>query len=286
MKHFFWMMTMLAAFLPAVAAPPVNLALGVQVTASDEDAREPGCMRPEKAVDGNWNSRWSTGPGSSTAWLLIDLGESKQIGEIKLQWEYAGAKEYAILLSEDGEHFTEAVWKKDGKHEESVSFPLVPAKARFVKLDCRKRLTSYGYSLYEIELYNRTGNLAFGSKATASSVEKPQCPPEAAVDGDCSTRWSSARKDNQWLLLELPEAKTIAGIVLNWERAAAREFTVQFSQDGKTFTDVCTETNGTPGLRTIEIEPQTAKFVRINCLRRLTPYGFSLFDVQLFGPRE
>ncbi|NMD85940.1 discoidin domain-containing protein [Victivallis vadensis] len=286
MKKTILMMMLLFAAVLSPAAVPANLALGAKATASAEDDKEPGAMRAEKAVDGDWNSRWSSGTKSKTAWLLLDLGVPKEIGEVRIQWEYAAAKEYSILFSEDGREFTEVAVKKNGRPEEIISFPLASRKARFVKLECRKRLTSYGYSIYELELYGKSANLAFGGKLSASSVEQPAYAAEFAADGARSTRWSSARRDNQWLLLELPEEKTVAKIVLDWERAAAKEYAVGLSRDGRNFTEVYAGKNGVSGRRTIEVEPQTAKFIRIDCRRRLTPYGFSLYEVGVFGPQE
>lgn len=286
MKKTILMMMLLFAAVLSPAAVPANLALGAKATASAEDDKEPGAMRAEKAVDGDWNSRWSSGTKSKTAWLLLDLGVPKEIGEVRIQWEYAAAKEYSILFSEDGREFTEVAVKKNGRPEEIISFPLASRKARFVKLECRKRLTSYGYSIYELELYGKSANLALGGKLSASSVEQPAYAAEFAADGARSTRWSSARRDNQWLLLELPEEKTVAKIVLDWERAAAKEYAVGLSRDGRNFTEVYAGKNGVSGRRTIEVEPQTAKFIRIDCRRRLTSYGFSLYEVGVFGPQE
>lgn len=78
-------------------------------------------------------------------------------------------------------------------------------------------------------------------------------------------------------MLELPEEKTVAKIVLDWERTAEKEYAVGLSWDGRNFIEVYAGKNGVPGRRTIEIEPQTAKFIRIDCRRRLIPYGFSLY---------
>ncbi len=265
------------------AAAPINLALGAEVSASSEDGKDPGAMRAEKAVDGDWNSRWSSGTKARTAWFLLDLGEPKEICEIKLQWEYAGAKEYSILFSEDGKEFTEVAVKKNGRAEEAIRFFIKPRKARFVKLDCRKRVTSFGYSLYEIELYDRSSNLAADAGVTASSEDRAPYAAVYAADGARSTRWSSVPRDGQWLQLELPEEREIARIVLDWERAAAEDFSISLSQDGRHFQEVFREKDGAAGRQTVSIKPQKARFVRIDCRKRLTSYGFSLYEVELYG---
>jgi hypothetical protein len=46
-------------------------------------------------------------------------------------------------------------------------------------------------------------NLAAGRPATASSTESARFPASAAVDGNTSTRWTSAFSDPQWLQVDL-----------------------------------------------------------------------------------
>src|SRR5690606_4494266 len=47
------------------------------------------------------------------------------------------------------------------------------------------------------------GNLAKGAAATASSRENLLHPPGKAVDGDLSSRWSSAYRDGEWIQVDL-----------------------------------------------------------------------------------
>ena len=62
-------------------------------------------------------------------------------------------------------------------------------------------------------------NIALGSEATASSAESASTPASAAVDGDLSTRWSSAFSDPPWLQLDLGANANISGFALHGEAA-------------------------------------------------------------------
>ena len=127
-------------------------------------------------------------------------------------------------------------------------------------------------------------NLARGAKATASSSQSGDFAPEKAIDGRGNTRWSSKRGDNEWLLVDLGSPKTVAQIQLDWEAAAGKEYSIQFSNDGQNFTDVYTVTDGKPGAREyIRIKPQETRYIRLLGKKRATRYGYSLWEVELYS---
>ena len=131
---------------------------------------------------------------------------------------------------------------------------------------------------------NAAENLAIGAKATASSVERGDCSATNAIDGRGNTRWSSKRGDNEWLLVDLGSPKTVAQIQLDWEAAAGKEYSIQFSNDGQNFTDVYTVTDGKPGAREyIRIKPQETRYIRLLGKKRATRYGYSLWEVELYS---
>ena len=65
-------------------------------------------------------------------------------------------------------------------------------------------------------------NLALGAVATASSSESAQYPGSNAIDGDPTTRWSSAFSDPQTLTVDLGARASISDISLLWEAAYGR----------------------------------------------------------------
>src|ERR1700735_1208189 len=71
-----------------------------------------------------------------------------------------------------------------------------------------------------------------GAPATASSTESAAYPAADAVDGNTSTRWSSAFSDPQWLEVDLGASQTICEVTLDWEAAYAQAFQIQASADG------------------------------------------------------
>ena len=121
-----------------------------------------------------------------------------------------------------------------------------------------------------------------GKPVTASSVENGGSGAANAVDGNGGTRWSSAFSDPQWLQVDLGAPATITRVVLNWEAAYARDFTVQTSADGTSWTTIHTTVNGTGGVQTLTVSG-SGRYVKLNTTRRATQYGVSLWEFQVFG---
>ena len=123
-------------------------------------------------------------------------------------------------------------------------------------------------------------NLALNKLTTTS--EKPLQSSNFAVDGNNNTRWESAFSDLQWITVDLGEVTSIKRVVLNWENAAAKAYSVEVSTDGKTWTTVYSTTNGHEGLENLFINPTEARYVKVNCTKRTTQYGYSLFDLEVY----
>ncbi|MGI5215749.1 discoidin domain-containing protein [Plantactinospora sp. CA-290183] len=124
--------------------------------------------------------------------------------------------------------------------------------------------------------------LSQGKPATASSTESAATPATAAVDGNTGTRWSSAFADPQWLQVDLGATSPISRVVLNWEGAYARTFTIQTSTNGSTWTTVHTTTNGTGGTQNLTVAG-SGRYVRLHATQRATGYGVSLWEFQVYG---
>ncbi|GLY07610.1 discoidin domain-containing protein [Actinoplanes sp. NBRC 101535] len=119
-----------------------------------------------------------------------------------------------------------------------------------------------------------------GRPATASSVEAG-FTAAAAVDGDAGTRWSSTFADPQWLQVDLGSTQSINQVVLNWEAAYASAFTIQTSTDAATWTNITPVTAGQVGVQNLNVSGN-GRYVRMSGTTRATPYGYSLWEFQVF----
>ena len=130
----------------------VNLALHKSVTAS---GYENDGMKPEKVVDGDLNSRWSS-RHQDNEWIVVDIGDCYQLTTVKLYWEAAYATDFDVEVSEDGEQYTIAksiTGAEGGVQTIDIRKGGGAVEAQFVRIYCKKRNTGYGSSLWELEVY-------------------------------------------------------------------------------------------------------------------------------------
>ncbi|MEV4216777.1 cellulase family glycosylhydrolase [Nonomuraea sp. NPDC049725] len=122
-----------------------------------------------------------------------------------------------------------------------------------------------------------------GKSVTASSVEAAGLEPGKAVDGDPATRWASAEGvDPQWIRVDLGSAHTISRVRLTWEVAYAKSYRVQTSADGSTWSDVYTTASGDGATDDLTVTG-TGRYVRVHGTQRGTPYGYSLWELEVYG---
>ncbi len=124
--------------------------------------------------------------------------------------------------------------------------------------------------------------LSEGKTATASSIEGDYWAASRAVDGDLKTRWSSAFSDPQWLQVDLGSNATITKVVLDWETAYGKSFSIETSNNGEDWTPIYTTKNGKGGTDTLDVTGK-GRYVRLDGGERGTGWGFSLWEFQVFG---
>jgi hypothetical protein len=256
------------------------LSQGRPATASSSENAD---LAAAKAIDGNTGTRWSSA-FSDPQWLQVDLGATATISRVVLNWEAAYARSFQIQTSADGSAWTTVYTTTAGTG--GVQTLTVTGSARYVRMNGTARATAYGYSLWEFQVFGSTGSTpsacaagdaARGHTATASSTENAGTPASAAVDGDATTRWSSAFSDPQWLQVDLGTSQTVCGVELSWEAAYARSFQVQVSANASTWTTVYSTTTGAGGNQVLTVNG-TGRYVRMYGTARATAYGYSLFS--------
>ncbi|MFE2071009.1 discoidin domain-containing protein [Streptomyces sp. NPDC059467] len=124
--------------------------------------------------------------------------------------------------------------------------------------------------------------LSQGKTATASSEENAGTAAGNAVDGNTGTRWSSSFSDDQWLQVDLGATATVSQVVLNWETAYGKDYKVQISADGSSWTDLKSVTGGDGGTDTLDVSGQ-GRYVRMLGVHRATQWGYSLWEFQVYG---
>ena len=128
-----------------------NAALNQPATASStENAGFPASA----AVDGNTGTRWSSA-FSDPQWLQVDLGSSKNICQVTLDWETAYATAFQIQTSNDGTNWTSIYSTTTGTG--GTQTLNVTGSGRYIRMYGTVRATQYGYSLWEFGVYTTSG---------------------------------------------------------------------------------------------------------------------------------
>ncbi len=126
-------------------------------------------------------------------------------------------------------------------------------------------------------------NWALNKPAESSSVNDLQ-PVEYLTDGKANTRWESKHKeDNKTVTVDLESVIKLTDIIVNWEGAYASQYNVEVSTDKSSWTQVFATTSGSAGEERIIINNVDARYVRINCIKRGSAYGFSIYSVDVYG---
>lgn len=129
-------------------------------------------------------------------------------------------------------------------------------------------------------------NLALNKPATASSSEGANYQPKFAFDANYGSRWASDRSnpatiDTQWLAVNLGATYTITKVRVNWEAAYGKDYQIQVSSDGTTWTPVRTVTGNTASVNLLSGLAASGQYVRLYNTARGTGYGYSVYELEV-----
>jgi hypothetical protein len=332
------------------------------------------------AVDNNMGTRWESVHGVDPQWIVVDLGEEKTVGAIKLSWEGANAKDYSISFSVNGtDYFDQRFYTNmaGGNRIDDISNLFI--SCRYIKVNGTARNLTYGYSIWEFEVFspedpvltslsisggdvivysgqkvslniagfdqfnnpfdliNQTffsvngsgatidnngnfisnqkgyytitatnsgvskttsvevlpskGNLTTlpGVSATASSIYNNNVPIQA-VDNNQGTNWEAVyQSDPQWITVDLGSVMEISDFRIVWGLANAKDYTIDVSDDGLTWSTVVTKTNMPSNNRIDRIYDVdcNARYVKITGTSRTNnTYGYVIWEFQIFGSNK
>ncbi|MBL0251084.1 MAG: discoidin domain-containing protein [Elusimicrobia bacterium] len=118
------------------------------------------------------------------------------------------------------------------------------------------------------------------------STEGASLPAAHAVDGDERTRWAGQAIDPQWLAVDFGETRAFDTVRLVWEVAYGKDYLVQVSTDKANWTIVGAVTGGDGGVDEVAVGPQAARYLRVYGLARGTAWGYSLYELDAYGPAD
>jgi hypothetical protein len=152
-----------------VESSTTNLALNKPTTTSSIEGTG---LEGSKAVDGNINTRWASVEDVDPQWIRIDLGASYNVNRVKIVWEAAYATAYQVQVSANGSTWT-TIKSVTGNTTLTNDWTSLTGTGRYVRIKGTARGTTYGYSIYEVEVYgSAAGRLSIEEESTPSVAEE------------------------------------------------------------------------------------------------------------------
>ena len=126
-------------------------------------------------------------------------------------------------------------------------------------------------------------NIALNQPAIASSSSDANTyPAAAAFDGDLTTRWNSQNNDPQSIYVDLGKRYDLCRIILKWENASGKNFSLQVSDDAVNWTALVNITGNTEPENNFPVDG-TGRYVRMLGTAGGTPSGYSLQEFEVYG---
>ncbi|UII19551.1 discoidin domain-containing protein [Fulvivirga ligni] len=126
-----------------------NIAFNRPVTVSSTENTN---LAASNAVDGNGTTRWSS-QYSDPQWIYVDLGEPHIIGRVNITWETALASNYQVQVSNNALDWT-TVRNVQGNSSTNNNLTNINGTGRYVRIYGTNRATIWGYSIFELEVYD------------------------------------------------------------------------------------------------------------------------------------
>ena len=128
-------------------------------------------------------------------------------------------------------------------------------------------------------------NIALNKSAFASSIENGGTIASYAVDGNATgTRWSSAFADPQWIYVDLGATYAINRVKITWENAKGKDYQIQVTNDTSNWGTAVKSITGNNALINDHTDiVATGRYVRIYGTARTSGYGYSIYELEVYG---
>jgi len=230
---------------------------------------------PANALDGNENTRWSTGATQTAGqWFQVNMQAPVSFSQVTID---AGPSVgdypvgYTVSVSSSGTTWTEVASGAGSTQLITVTFP--QQTAQYVQVvQTASGATTNWWSIAEFNVYSATPPagtpiaLSRTGWVPSASVSGGGAPANA-LDGSESTRWSTgvAQTAGQWFQVNMGSAQTFDEVTIDAGPSAGdypAAYTVSVSNNGTTWTEVASGAGSTP-LITVTFPEETAQYIQV-----------------------
>jgi hypothetical protein len=138
---------------------------GANVLAPSGAVSSPLAMMPASlAIDGNLSTRWESVHAVDPQWIYLDFGAPVFVNRVRILWETACATNYDLQVSNDATAWTtlrSIIGNVQGgppptDWTTAVDHTGLVGVGRYVRMTGTARCTSYGYSIWEMQVFGDT----------------------------------------------------------------------------------------------------------------------------------
>jgi chitosanase len=128
--------------------------------------------------------------------------------------------------------------------------------------------------------------LSKGHPTLASSTAGPAYGARLVVDGTTGSRWASAAGPvTQWVRVDLGVLQQVDRVKLSWDKAYAKTYQIQVSVNGtSSWRQLAATVSGNGGTDDLKRLSGGGRYLRVLATRPGTSYGYSLKELQVYGP--
>lgn len=209
--------------------------------------------------------------GDAKPHLLVRMAGGGRVTTEPNQWQFKPGEKVRLTAEADiGYKFVR--WNGVGAENATLS-PLT------VVMDTSRDVTPVFEATADAPML-----LSKGKRVEASGSENDALNASLAVDGKVATRWGSRFQDHEWITIDLGETRKISLVRLNWEDSHATAYTLEASDDNKTWRTLKHVSNGHGGKEVLECAG-SGRYVRLTGHKRHSQYGISLWEFEIYGPK-
>ncbi|MBN1410098.1 MAG: discoidin domain-containing protein [Spirochaetales bacterium] len=173
---------------PTTAAATSTPVAGGDTLVTGMTATASSALNPAgNSCDGNTATRWESMQGSDSQWIYWDLGSSRNLSRIVIDWEVASAANYRIEGSTNASTWTTLATVTNSSTADHNSITTnISGSYRYVRMYGISRTTGWGYSIWETYIYVTGGSTGATSTPTrtpapAANTATPTPPASAAT---------------------------------------------------------------------------------------------------------
>jgi hypothetical protein len=230
---------------------------------------------PANALDGNENTRWSTGVAQTAGqWFQVNMQAPVSFSQITIDagpsvGDYPAG--YTVSVSSNGTTWTEVASGTGATQLVTVTFP--QQTAQYIRVaQTTSGVTTNWWSIAEFNVYSAVPQagtpiaLSRTGWVPSASVSGGGAPANA-LDGNENTRWSTgvAQAAGQWFQVNMGSAQTFDEVTIDAGPSAGdypAGYTVSVSSNGAAWTEVASGAGSTQ-LTTVTFPQETAQYIQV-----------------------